>query len=479
MTQSDQKAPPYYPKSHLLAASGVAALLSLALLVFPSSEVEAKRTTLNLELESNTDRLLQEKDDLLPQSVTNSSDEGTPFAQVEGASDDNTAEQDSDKPGASVADADTKPVDPEWKTITVASGDTLSTVFTKAGLSTSAMHDMLTSSKDAKRFTHLKVGQEVKLKLDPKGELQALRVKQSELETIGLDKTDKGYSFKREKAQIDLHTAYAHGRITSSLFVAGRNGGLPYNLVTSLSNIFGYDIDFALDLREGDEFDVIYEQHKVNGKQVATGNILAARFVNRGKTYTAVRYTNKQGNTSYYRADGSSMRKAFIRTPVDFARISSRFSLGRRHPILNKIRAHKGVDYAAPIGTPIKATGDGKILEAGRKGGYGNAVVIQHGQRYRTIYGHMSRFAKGIRAGTSVKQGQIIGYVGMTGLATGPHLHYEFQINGRHVDPLSAKLPMADPLGGADRKRFMAQTQPMIARMDQEKKTLLALNKQR
>ncbi|WP_457932260.1 peptidoglycan DD-metalloendopeptidase family protein [Pseudomonas aeruginosa] len=479
MTQSDQKAPPYYPKSHLLAASGVAALLSLALLVFPSSEVEAKRTTLNLELESNTDRLLQEKDDLLPQSVTNSSDEGTPFAQVEGASDVNTAEQDSDKPGASVADADTKPVDPEWKTITVASGDTLSTVFTKAGLSTSAMHDMLASSKDAKRFTHLKVGQEVKLKLDPKGELQALRVKQSELETIGLDKTDKGYSFKREKAQIDLHTAYAHGRITSSLFVAGRNAGLPYNLVTSLSNIFGYDIDFALDLREGDEFDVIYEQHKVNGKQVATGNILAARFVNRGKIYTAVRYTNKQGNTSYYRADGSSMRKAFIRTPVDFARISSRFSLGRRHPILNKIRAHKGVDYAAPIGTPIKATGDGKILEAGRKGGYGNAVVIQHGQRYRTIYGHMSRFAKGIRAGTSVKQGQIIGYVGMTGLATGPHLHYEFQINGRHVDPLSAKLPMADPLGGADRKRFMAQTQPMIARMDQEKKTLLALNKQR
>lgn len=479
MTQSDQKAPPYYPKSHLLAASGVAALLSLALLVFPSSEVEAKRTTLNLELESNTDRLLQEKDDLLPQSVTNSSDEGTPFAQVEGASDDNTAEQDSDKPGASVADADIKPVDPEWKTISVASGDTLSTVFTKAGLSTSAMHDMLTSSKDAKRFTHLKVGQEVKLKLDPKGELQALRVKQSELETIGLDKTDKGYSFKREKAQIDLHTAYAHGRITNSLFVAGRNAGLPYNLITSLSNIFGYDIDFALDLREGDEFDVIYEQHKVNGKQVATGNILAARFVNRGKTYTAVRYTNKQGNTSYYRADGSSMRKAFIRTPVDFARISSRFSLGRRHPILNKIRAHKGVDYAAPIGTPIKATGDGKILEAGRKGGYGNAVVIQHGQRYRTIYGHMSRFAKGIRAGTSVKQGQIIGYVGMTGLATGPHLHYEFQINGRHVDPLSAKLPMADPLGGADRKRFMAQTQPMIARMDQEKKTLLALNKQR
>ncbi len=488
MTQSDQKAPPYYPKSHLLAASGVAALLSLALLVFPSSEVEAKRTTLNLELESNTDRLLQEKDDLLPQSVTNSSEDGSssPFAQIEGQPDNqNSAGKDAEKKN-DLADSNQQPspsasAEPAWKTITVASGDTLSTVFTKAGLPANAMHDMLASSKDAKRFTHLEVGQDVDFQIDPKGELQGLRVKRSELETIGLDKTDKGYAFKREKALVKpaVHANYAHGRITSSLFVAGRNAGLPYNLVTSMANVLGYDIDFAHDLREGDEFDVIYESQQVKGKQVATGNILAARFVNRGKTYTAVRYTNKQGNTSYYRADGSSMRKAFIRTPVDFARISSRFSLGRRHPILNKIRAHKGVDYAAPIGTPIKATGDGKILEAGRKGGYGNAVVIQHGQRYRTIYGHMSRFAKGIRAGTSVKQGQIIGYVGMTGLATGPHLHYEFQVNGRHVDPLSAKLPMADPLGGADRKRFMAQTQPLIARMDQEKKTLLALNKQR
>jgi murein DD-endopeptidase MepM/ murein hydrolase activator NlpD len=190
-----------------------------------------------------------------------------------------------------------------------------------------------------------------------------------------------------------------------------------------------------------------------------------------------VRYTDKQGNTSYYGADGTSMRKAFIRTPVDFARISSRFSNGRRHPILNKIRAHKGVDYAAPRGTPIKAAGDGKVVLAGRSGGYGNTVVIQHGSRYRTLYAHMQGFAKGVRNGTSVKQGQIIGYIGTTGLSTGPHLHYEFQVNGTHVDPLSQKLPMADPIAKSEKARFMQLSAPLMARMDQEKTTLLALNK--
>jgi murein DD-endopeptidase MepM/ murein hydrolase activator NlpD len=244
-----------------------------------------------------------------------------------------------------------------------------------------------------------------------------------------------------------------------------------------LANIFGYDIDFALDIRDGDEFEVIYEEKLVEGKKVGTGNILAARFTNRGKLYSAVRYTNSQGNSTYYRADGSSMRRAFIRTPVDFARISSRFSNGRRHPVLNKIRAHKGVDYAAPRGTPIKATGDGKVVLAGRKGGYGNTVVIQHGQRYRTLYAHMNGFAKGIRNGSKVSQGQIIGYVGTTGLSTGPHLHYEFQVNGVHVDPLSQKLPMADPIAGTERKRFLQQSQPLLARMEQERATQLALNK--
>lgn len=480
MTQSNQKAP-YYPKSHLLAASGVAALLSLALLVFPSSEVEAKKTTLNLELENGADRIVQEKDDLRSTPVTENTD--SPFAQIEGQSDKDSAGKDAEKEENKALTATNEqklatPAEPAWKSVTVGKGDTLSTVFAKAGLPAGVVHDVLASSKDAKQFTRLDVGHEVEFLVSHKGELDGLRIKQSDLETISLNKTAKGYVFKRDLVKPDLQTAYAHGRIDSSLFTAGKEAGLSHDLIMAMANIFGYDIDFALDLREGDQFDVIYEKKVVNGRQVDTGNILAARFINRGKEYTAVRFTNKTGNTSYYRADGTSMRKAFIRTPVDFARISSRFSMGRLHPILNKIRAHKGVDYAAPIGTPIKATGDGKVVEAGRKGGYGNAVVIQHGSTYQTVYGHMSRFANGIRSGVPVKQGQIIGYVGMTGLATGPHLHYEFHVNGQYVDPLSAKLPMADPLAGPERKRFMAQTQPLMARMEQEKSTLLAMNKQ-
>ncbi len=253
---------------------------------------------------------------------------------------------------------------------------------------------------------------------------------------------------------------------------------MPYGLALDMANIFGYDIDFAQDLRKGDTFEILYEEKTLNGQAVGTGNILTARFTNRGKVYTAVRYTDKNGNTSYYSADGSSLRKAFIRTPVDFARISSRFSNGRKHPILNKIRAHKGVDYAAPRGTPIKAAGDGRVVLAGRKGGYGNTVIIKHGQRYQTLYAHMNGFAKGIRSGTNVKQGQIIGYIGTTGLSTGPHLHYEFQVNGVHVDPLSQKLPISDPIHPSEKQRFAQHSQPLLAKLDSNNNTQVALKEQ-
>ena len=471
MTNAPTKAPPLYPKSHLLAASGIAALLSLALLVFPSSEVEAKKTTLSLELESPGEQL---KDEALEAPLVQSQDAaGSPFAQVETPKP--ATEQAADAPPAATEKAEAKL--PGHREVTVARGDTLSTLFAKVGLPANAVHELLASNKQAKQFSQLKHGQVLQFELDKDGQLASLHTKVSNLERIRLTRGDKGYSFEREISKPVVRTAYVHGTIKSSLSASAQRAGMSHSLTMDMARVFGYDIDFAQDIRQGDEFDVVYEQKVMDGKVVGTGNILSARFTNRGKTYTAVRYTNKQGNTNYYTADGNSMRKAFIRTPVDFARISSRFSNGRKHPILNKIRAHKGVDYAAPRGTPIKAAGDGKVLLAGRRGGYGNTVIIQHGNTYKTLYGHMQGFAKGVKTGGTVKQGQIIGYIGTTGLSTGPHLHYEFQVNGVHVDPLGQKLPMADPIAKAERQRFLQLSKPMIARMDQEKATMLASNK--
>jgi murein DD-endopeptidase MepM/ murein hydrolase activator NlpD len=456
-------------------------VLSLALLVFPSREVEAKKTYLSLELDNGSELVLLEKNDLRPDDLTD--DQSTsPFARIEQPSD----TRNSAKQRVGTGDGSTKPStetavptpsDPHYKVVRVTNGDTLSTIFADVGLSASSLHEVLNSSKEAKQFSRLKVGQALEFQLSADGQLESLNSKLSDLESINLSRDDKGFSFKRDIVKPDVRTTYTRGVINSSLFLSAKRAGLSHGLTMDLANVFGYDIDFAMDIRNGDEFELVYEEKVVNDKQVGTGNILSARFTNRGKTFTAVRYTDKQGNTSYYSADGTSMRKAFIRTPVDFARISSRFSNGRRHPILNKIRAHKGVDYAAARGTPIKAAGDGKIALAGRKGGYGNTVVIQHGSRYRTLYAHMQGFAKGIRTGGNVKQGQIIGYIGTTGLSTGPHLHYEFQVNGTHVDPLSQKLPMADPIARSEKQRFMQLSTPLMARMDQEKTTLLALNK--
>ncbi|MFI8463402.1 MULTISPECIES: peptidoglycan DD-metalloendopeptidase family protein [Stutzerimonas stutzeri subgroup] len=471
MMPSKSKAP-NYPKSHLLAASGVAALLSLALLVFPSREVEAKKTFIDLKLESSSGQIVVEPGDSQPGLVE------SPFAVTATLGTSSEAKNAELPEEEELTQAPAPESDSLTKTVVVANGDTLSTVFSKVGLSPSVMHAVLSSSKDAKQFSRLKIGQSLEFQLTEQGGLAGLRSKLNSLETLALEKTPDGYSFKKEQIKPEISSVYARGEIDSSLFLAAKRAGLSHNLTMDLANVFGYDIDFALDIRKGDSFEVIYEEKTVEGQRVGTGNILAARFTNRGKTYSAVRYTNKDGATSYYNADGTSMRKAFIRTPVDFARISSRFSNGRKHPILNKIRAHKGVDYAAPHGTPIKSAGDGKVLLAGRKGGYGNTVIIQHGQRYRTLYAHMQGFAKGVRNGSAVKQGQIIGYIGTTGLSTGPHLHYEFQVDGVHVDPLGLKLPMADPIARNEKQRFMQLSQPLMARMDEEKATVLALNQQ-
>jgi murein DD-endopeptidase MepM/ murein hydrolase activator NlpD len=275
-----------------------------------------------------------------------------------------------------------------------------------------------------------------------------------------------GFKSSLIERPVEHRIAHTSGVINSSLFEAAQQAGMSDRMTMELAGIFGWDIDFALDIRDGDRFSVIYDDLYVDGKQLRHGDILAAEFVNNGTTYRALRFTDASGHSDYYSPDGKSMRKAFLRTPVEFSRISSYFSTARYHPILNRIRAHKGVDYAAPIGTPVKATGDGKVVFVGRRGGYGNAIELQHGARYSTLYGHLSRFARGLHRGDHVHQGQIIGFVGMTGLATGPHLHYEFRINGVHRNPLKVKFPDAAPIPAKYKQDFMTASRRFLAQLE-------------
>lgn len=465
-TQHDLSEPRFYPKKHLIAASGIAAVVSLALLVYPSQKVEAKKTFLDLPTEQvNRQAPLKAHATPVDQSVkTITTDSQLPSLDPQLSS--LTAEEPSS--------ADTP--QPQSLTVQVKNGDTLSTLFEEVGLGHSMLMNMLDQDKNAKRFTQLRVDQELQFDFDADGKLSHLSSQLSALKSIHLklDADTDQFVFEEQIQETTIEDAYASGEITGSLLGATTAAGLPYKLALDMANVFAYDIDFARDLREGDRFEVVYEQQKLDDQTVGTGRVLAARFINKGKTYTAIRYTNKQGQTAYYNSDGSSNQRAFIRTPVDFSRISSRFNPGRKHPILNKIRAHKGVDYAAPTGTPIKATGNGKISFVGTKGGYGKTIVIQHGRTYRTLYGHMNGYAKGMRNGASVKQGQIIGYVGMTGLATGPHLHYEFHVNGQHVDPLSHSLPTADPISKTEMAAFNQLAKPYLAMMDEQQGIQLA-----
>jgi murein DD-endopeptidase MepM/ murein hydrolase activator NlpD len=279
---------------------------------------------------------------------------------------------------------------------------------------------------------------------------------------------DNGFVANVEEVPLTRATVTASGSIESSLFAAGTAVGLRDATTMELAEIFRWDIDFVLDLRSGDSFKVIYEQLQRDGKIIGDGQILAAEFMNDGTLYRAVRYVNADGKPDYYTPDGKSLRKAFLKAPVQFSRISSIFNPNRKHPILNTIRAHRGVDYAAPTGTPVRAAGAGRVQYRGVKGGFGNVVELEHPGQVVTRYGHLSRFAKGVSPGTRVEQGEVIGYVGMTGLATGPHLHFEYISRGVYMDPQQVlrKAEPGPPIPAAQRADFDLQTAALLARLD-------------
>ena len=343
-------------------------------------------------------------------------------------------------------------IDLIWKTQTVSSGDNLSMLAQRAGISAQEVY-LISRSKQGKSLRNLFPGEIIRFAINStNGDLIEMQYEKSPLEIYLFTAQEKRFLSKKVIRQPEIITSYRMGQIDQSLYLAGKKAQLPDKTVMELANIFGWDIDFVFDIRAGDSFALLFEEHYIDGKHLGTGNILAASFTNRNKTYNAVRYKDSNGQTSYYTPEGLSMRKAFLRTPLDIFRISSGFNLRRKHPIHKKIKAHRGVDYAAPTGTPVYASGDGRVLEAGYSRANGNYIFIQHGQTYTTKYLHLSR--KSVRTGQTVKQRQVIGKVGATGYATGPHLHYEFLVNGVHRNPRTVSLPKANPIPDSEKERF-------------------------
>ena len=379
---------------------------------------------------------------------------------------------------ATVPELELEPVsEPLGDTIefVVRRNDTLDRIFRQLKLNLTDLANIRGLPGVRESLDRLRPGDTITL-IHDEGLLQALSRRISDTEVLSVTRSEEGFAAEVLATPLEIREAYAHGTIQSSLFVAARAAGVSPEIILRLANdIFGWDIDFALDIRSGDRFSIVYEQKFRDGEYVGDGRVLAADFTNSGTTHRAIYFSSEDGSISdYFAPDGRSMRRQFLRAPLDFTRISSNFNPRRRHPILNTIRAHRGVDYAAATGTVIKAAGDGRVEFVGTKGGYGRVVILEHGGGISTLYGHMSRFAKGLRRGQRVRQGVTIGYVGSSGAATGPHLHYEYRLRGVHKDPRTVPLPEAAPISPTYRAEFQSRAGQLLARLDKAQDSAVA-----
>ncbi|MCL6270493.1 peptidoglycan DD-metalloendopeptidase family protein [Sansalvadorimonas sp. 2012CJ34-2] len=441
-----------FPRRHVVAIACVTTGIGLVLAFLPGEDAQAKRTEIPLTLSSIED----DGREVILQTISDTTLNTDQLQTVSQA----------------LAKTPAEPVI-AWEKVKVRSGDTLSDIFSRQSLSAGTLHRILNSTDHGRLLTRIRPGQFINFgRVD--GKLNELKYVQNRLESVVYSVNENVYSSKKVIREPEIRRAYARATIDNSLFLAATKAGLPDNMTMRLANIFGWDIDFVMDIRKGDSFNMVYEEKYLDGERIGYGDILAATFTNRDKVLEAVYYTDNKGNSDYYTPSGKSMRKSFIRTPVDFTRISSPFNPNRLHPIFKTKRPHRGVDYAAPTGTPIKAAGDGVVKLAGRQKGYGNVVIIKHPNNIETLYAHQSRIARSLKKGQRVKQGQTIGYVGQTGWATGPHLHYEFRVSGRHRNPLTVKLPEAQPLPKSEMANFRQITRVMLAELERYSGTLLA-----
>lgn len=406
-----------FPRQHVVLASALLVCVAFIFMLIPSKPVEAKRTPIPLDVSLE-----------VPQQTTED-----------------------------VTEAIQEPEFP-WHDQTVKKGDSLSRLFKRAGLSATELQNFLSAAPEAKFLKRIYPGQIISFQFDDENNWQALRYQETRLKSTEIRKTGERYEIKEFVKKPEIRHRFASAKIDNSLFLAAQKAGISQTLTMELANIFGGVIDFIYDVRQGDSFTVLYEEQYLDGEKIGNGNILAAAFVNQGEEQDAYRYEFSDGGVGYFNGEGVSMRKAFLRAPLDFTRISSNFNMHRFHPISKKFKAHRGIDYAAPTGTPVFAAGDGRVIKSGYNRANGNYVFIQHGQQYTTKYLHLHK--RYVKTGQKVKQQQIIGLVGSTGYATGPHLHYEFLVNGVHRNPrtILSKLPKAESIASSEKQRFFGQT---------------------
>ena len=359
---------------------------------------------------------------------------------------------------------------------TIRRSDTVSSLTIRLGITDQDAQDFIRNDAETQSIARqLRPGKVVTATTGMNGELVALYfLLNGKDSALVVERRDSGFVASEQILQLETQTTVKSGEISSSLFGATDNAGIPDAIATQLAEIFGGDVDFNRDLRKGDRFSLVYETLTHRGQAVRTGRILSAELVNDQRVLSAYWFQAENGKGAYYSADGKSLRKAFLRSPLEFSRVTSGFANARLHPILQTWRAHKGIDYGAPTGTRVRAVSDGTVVSAGRQGGYGNLLVIRHQGVYSTAYGHLKGFAAGIRNGSRVSQGDTIGYVGQTGLATGPHLHYEFRVNNQQVNPLALALPVTTPLESSQLSRFKAATRPLRAQLELAKQIKVA-----
>ena len=361
-----------------------------------------------------------------------------------------------------------------WREERIQRGDTVASILSRLKVDDAEALNYLLQAKDVRSLYQLVPGRTIRAVTTEAGRLVSLSYVNTDGRRLHVTRNDTAFSATEELPQTEQWIMQSSGEIETSLFAATDASGVPETIALQLAEIFSSDIDFQRDLRRGDRFSVVYEALAADGEFSGFGRVLSAEFVNQGHAYRAVFFRDDKGRSGYYTPEGRNMRKTFLRSPIEFSRITSGFTLSRFHPILKSWRAHKGIDYGAPSGTRVRVTADGVVTFMGRKGGYGNVVVVRHPNGYETLYAHLSGFSQGLRRGRRVPQGEVVGFVGSTGLATGPHLHYEFHVNGVHQNPMRLAMPPGPPITGQLRPLFDQTAEPLFARLDMLRNTNLA-----